>query len=113
VAQRLRQVALQHRDLGLFLRDEVVAAGLPVLRERVPGLLDHPFENALDAGVIELLAGIDLALLDRGKSETQSAEPRLVAGAQGGLHILFQTALQRHRTETGSCSRESVQASPP
>ena len=77
----LRQIFLEDFDLCLFLGNEIVAVALLELCDRVASLLDHFLEQARDAVVGRILAGVDLALLDRGHRQAQNAQALFIAGA--------------------------------
>ena len=64
-AQGFRQVGLDDGQFGGFLIDQVSAARLLELADGFAPLLDHPVEHDSDPGIIEILAFIDLYLLDR------------------------------------------------
>ena len=85
--QRLRQVGLENLELGFFLRDEIGAAAVAELRERVLALLDHALDDGLHAGIVERPARVDLALLDAGERHANDAQTRLVAASHRGLHV--------------------------
>src|SRR5882672_1357199 len=96
VVERLRQVGLQHRELGFFLRNEVLPAAFAELGQSIAALLDHALDDGLDAGVVERTAGVDLALFHAGERHAHDAQARLIAGLEGGLHVLRESVLERH-----------------
>ena len=96
-AQPLRQVALEHRDLGRFLGDQVVAAGLLERRDRIAPLLDQLVDDADGLRVVERDALVDLALLDRSEQHADRRQPfgrRL--RAHRGLHVFGDAVFQGH-----------------
>ena len=71
--ERLRQVGLQHFDLGLFFVHEIRRGRRRgTASARVLALLDHALDDGLHAGIVERPARIDLALLDARKRHAQA-----------------------------------------
>ena len=70
-AERLGHVTGNGVELGLFGRDQVIAAGLGKLLDRLPALFGHLVEHGQNGRVVQLRARVDLALLDLGRDEPQ------------------------------------------
>ena len=81
------KIGLEHFDLGFFFGDEIGAAAVAKLSQRVFALLDHALDDRLNARIIERPARIDLALLDacEGHAEARSNAP--CRRFHRGLHV--------------------------
>ena len=66
-----------------FTGGKIFTAGLVVLANRLPSLLDHPPDNGDQPGLVGGRAGIDLRLLDRRQKQAQYLGAAAVARLQG------------------------------
>ncbi len=90
---------MQHLDLGFFLVDEILAGARAVLSNGVAALLDHAFDDALYAGVVQRPPRVDFALFDAGQRHAQDAQARLISAAHSSLHFFLKTVFERHDQE--------------
>lgn len=92
-----RQIRHEHVDLGLRLRDEVLAAALLELLDGVLAHFDFLADDADDVLIAELfVAAIDLGLTDGTAHEADDRQAVLIVALHGFFHISCKLFLDRH-----------------
>ena len=103
--------AVMISSLAVFLRNQIVAAGLLELGDRFAPLLDHPVEHGDDLRIIQLDTLVDFTLLDGGQNQPDGGQARLVPCPHGILHILLDAVLDGHAQKGSGQYRRTRRAS--
>src|SRR5207237_4460073 len=95
VAELPGQEGLEDHDLRFLVLRQFRSPAAAELSGGVPALLDERLRDLDYLGVRQLLAGLDLAVLEGALQHAQGAEPVLVARPRGVLQFAFD-ALDQH-----------------